>query len=316
VRDSGLAWTIPTYTFVVSLTLMLVIGVWKAIQTGGHPVPVQAPPALAAAAAPVTLWLIFRAFASGCTAMTGVEAVSNAVPMFAEPRIRNAGRTLLLICTILGVFLGGIGYLAHAYGIGARVQTQPGYESVVSQLVSAVVGRGALYYITLGSLLAVLTLSANTSFAGFPRICRILAEDWYLPSACATLGRRLVYTLGIIILTVCSATLLIVFEGITDHLIPLFAFGAFTCGEIQGRRLDHGARHSGVHHAFPRSPPPLRAAETGDPAAHCSANVEDPAAQGHHPDRRLDPRLRACTAHCHARLKRYHRGACNRGGNK
>jgi amino acid transporter len=249
VRDSGLAWTLPTYAFVASLSLVLAIGVWKAVQSGGHPAPVQAPPPLAVAAAPVTLWLILRAFASGCTAMTGVEAVSNAVPIFAEPRIKNARRTLLMICLILAVLLGGIGYLAQAYSIGARVQTEPGYESVVSQLVSAIVGRGPLYYVTIGSLLAVLTLSANTSFAGFPRICRILAEDSYLPSAFATLGRRLVYTLGIIVLTLCSATLLIVFGGITDHLIPLFAvgaFGAFTFSQagmvVHWRRLGHSYR--------------------------------------------------------------------------
>jgi amino acid transporter len=246
VRDSGLAWTLPTYAFVASLATVLVIGVWKAIQSGGHPAPVQAPPPLAAAAGPVTLWLLLRAFASGCTAMTGVEAVSNAVPIFAEPRVKNARRTLFVICAVLAVLLGGIGYLAQAYRVGARVQTEPGYESVVSQLVSAVVGRGPLYYVTIGSLLAVLTLSANTSFAGFPRVCRILAEDSYLPSAFASLGRRLVYTLGIVVLTVCSGTLLVVFGGITDNLIPLFAvgaFGAFTFSQagmvVHWRRLGH-----------------------------------------------------------------------------
>ncbi len=247
VRDSGIAWTLPTYTFVAGLSLVVIIGTWKTVQAGGHPAPVQAPPALAAAAGPATLWLILRAFASGCTAMTGVEAVSNAVPIFAEPRIRNARRTLLFICVILGLFLGGIGYLAQAYGIGARHQTEPGYESVVSQLVAAIVGRGPLYFITIGGLLAVLVLSANTSFAGFPRVCRILAEDSYLPSAFATLGRRLVYTLGIFVLTICAATLLIVFDGITDHLIPLFAvgaFGAFTFSQagmvVHWRKLGHG----------------------------------------------------------------------------
>lgn len=227
VRDSGLAWTLPTYVFVASLLAVLGIGICKAVASGGHPHPVQTPPALAAAAAPVTLWLILRAFASGCTAMTGVEAVSNAVPIFSEPRVKNARRTLLVICVILGVFLAGIGYLAHAYGVGARSQAAPGYESVVSQLVAAVVGRGALYFVSVGSLLAVLMLSANTSFAGFPRVCRMLADDCYLPSAFASLGRRLVYSLGILVLTSLAAALLIVFKGVTDALIPLFAVGAF-----------------------------------------------------------------------------------------
>lgn len=247
VRDSGVAWTLPTYLFVASLLTVLAIGLWKAIASGGHPHPVQAPPPLAAAAAPVTLWLLLRAFASGCTAMTGVEAVSNAVPIFAEPRVKNARRTLLVICVILGVFLAGIGYLAHAYGIGARSQGAPGYESVVSQLVAAVVGRGVLYFTAVGSLLAVLMLSANTSFAGFPRVCRMLADDSYLPTAFASLGRRLVYSLGIVILTAFSAVLLIVFKGVTDALIPLFAvgaFGAFTSSQagmvVHWRRQGHG----------------------------------------------------------------------------
>lgn len=247
VRDSGLAWTLPTYLFVASLTTVLAIGIWKVVASGGHPHPVQTPPAVAAAAAPVTLWLVLRAFASGCTAMTGVEAVSNAVPIFSEPRVKNARRTLLVICVILGVFLAGIGYLAHAYQVGARSQGAPGYESVVSQLVGAVVGRGFLYFTAIGSLLAVLMLSANTSFAGFPRVCRMLADDCYLPSAFASLGRRLVYSLGIVILTVFSAILLIVFKGVTDALIPLFAvgaFGAFTSSQAgmvaHWRRQGHG----------------------------------------------------------------------------
>lgn len=227
VRDSGLAWTFPTYTFVISLLAVLGIGIWKAIGSGGHPAPVQAPPALAAAAAPVTIWLALRAFAAGCTAMTGVEAVSNAVPIFAEPKVRKARQTLFFICAILGLLLAGIGYLSRAYGIGARSQDQPGYESVVSQLVAAIIGRGAVYYVVIGSLLAVLMLSANTSFAGFPRVCRMLADDRYLPSAFASLGRRLVYSLGILVLTSCSAALLILFKGVTDALIPLFAVGAF-----------------------------------------------------------------------------------------
>jgi hypothetical protein len=176
---------------------------------------------------PVGAWLLMRSFASGCTAMTGVEAVSNAVPIFAEPKVANARRTLTLICSILGVLLLGIGYLAHAYQIGALDQREAGYQSVISQLVGAVSGRGSLYYLTIVNVLAVLTLSANTSFAGFPRLCRLLAEDDFLPSGFANLGRRLVYSVGIVVLAVLSAVLLIAFQGITDDLIPLFAVGAF-----------------------------------------------------------------------------------------
>lgn len=227
VRESGLAWALPTYAFVLSLLTIIAIGIWKTWHSGGHPVPIEAPRPLAATTAAASMWLLLRSFASGCTAMTGVEAVSNAVPIFAKPRVDNARRTLTVICALLALLLAGIGYLAHAYRIGALDQTQPGYQSIVSQLASAVAGRGALYYVVIGSVLAVLTLSANTSFAGFPRLCRLLAEDGFLPSGFANLGRRLVYSTGIIILAILSAVLLIVFEGITDRLIPLFAVGAF-----------------------------------------------------------------------------------------
>jgi hypothetical protein len=182
--------------------------------------------------------------------MTGVEAVSYAVPIFSEPRVRNARSTLLVICAVLGLLLAGIGFLVHAYGIGARDQGAADYESVVSQLVSAIAGRGPLYYVTIGCLLAVLTLSANTSFTGFPRVCRVLAEDSWLPRGFASLGRRLVYSFGIITLTVCSGALLIAFDGITDRLIPLFAvgaFGAFTlsqAGMVRHWRLQGRAWHS------------------------------------------------------------------------
>jgi amino acid transporter len=227
VRESGLALSLPTYTFVGSLAIVLAFGVFKAIQAGGHPKAVLPPAPLASSSAAISLWLIFRAFASGCTAMTGVEAVSNGVPIFAEPPVKNARRTLTLIVVILGTLLAGIGFLANAYQVGAMDQRQSNYQSVISQLTAAIVGRGPLYFITIGSVLAVLTLSANTSFADFPRLCRLLAEDGYLPHAFANLGRRLVYTTGILILFVLSGFLLTIFGGITDKLIPLFAVGAF-----------------------------------------------------------------------------------------
>jgi amino acid transporter len=227
VRDSGIAWTIPTYTFVLSMSCVLGIGIWKAIVSGGNPAPVENPPPLPEALGGVSAWLLIRAFSSGCTAMTGVEAVSNAVPIFAEPTIKNARRTLALICTMLALLLGGIAFLANAYHITAMSQSNPGYQSVISQLAGTVTGKGVLYYVTIGSLLAVLALSANTSFADFPRLCRLLADDSYLPSAFGNLGRRLVYTIGICVLATCAGVLLVAFDGITDHLIPLFAVGAF-----------------------------------------------------------------------------------------
>jgi amino acid transporter len=235
VRESGLAFGIPTYAFVILFGAILLIGIARAVAAGGRPAPVVPPPPLAGAAGAASLWLLLRAFASGCTAMTGVEAVSNGVPLFKEPASKYANRTLTAICAILGVLLGGIAYLTQAYGIGAMSQELPGYQSVLSSLIAAIVGRGGLYYATIGSLLCVLCLSANTSFAGFPRICRLIAEDDFLPHAFANVGRRLVYSSGIVVLTTLAGGLLIAFGGITEHLIPLFAvgaFGAFTFSQL------------------------------------------------------------------------------------
>jgi amino acid transporter len=227
VRESGVAFGIPTYGFVLLFLAILAVGVVKTIAAGGHPTPVVPPPPLVATTGVAGLWLLMRSFASGCTAMTGVEAVSNAVPIFKEPAVKYAKRTLTAIVAILACFLAGVAWLAHAYHIGAMKQEVSGYQSVLSSLISAIVGRGALYYGTMGCLLAVLCLSANTSFAGFPRVCRLMADDDFLPHAFANVGRRLVYSIGIMVLTLLAGGLLIAFGGITEHLIPLFAVGAF-----------------------------------------------------------------------------------------
>jgi amino acid transporter len=227
VREAGVVFMLPTYAFAGLLGLVVVLGVGRAWASGGHPVPIVPPARLDAAIAPVGIWVILRAFASGCTAMTGVEAVSNGVPLFAEPAVRRARHTLTAIIAILVALLAGIAYLCSAYGIGATPPGVRGYESILSQLVAAVVGRGVLYYLTITMIVAVLCLSANTSFSGFPRLCRALALDEYLPAEFAHLGRRLVYSVGILVLAISAGLLLVVFEGVTDRLIPLFAVGAF-----------------------------------------------------------------------------------------
>src|SRR5262249_31379742 len=152
--------------------------------------------------------ILMRSFAAGCTAMTGVEAVSNGVAAFREPCVKFARHTLTAIIVLLAVMLAGIAFLSRAYGIGATEPGGPGYESTLSQLTAAVVGRGWFYYVTVGSVLAVLALSANTGFADFPRLCRAIAQDGFLPSAFAHRGRRLVYSAGIVVLAVLSAGLL------------------------------------------------------------------------------------------------------------
>jgi amino acid transporter len=226
-RESGLVFMAPTYLFVACLLCVIGWGTYQAVVSGGHPRPVVPPPPLPPAQEAATLWLLLRAFASGCTAMTGVEAVSNGVQAFREPVVVNARKTLTIIIATLIVLLAGIAHLVYAYHIGATVPGQPGYQSVLSQLTAAVVGRGTFYYVTMASILVVLSLSANTSFADFPRLCRAVAVDSYLPRSFAIRGRRLVYSEGILVLATLAGGLLVVFGGVTDRLIPLFAVGAF-----------------------------------------------------------------------------------------
>lgn len=248
VREAGLAFMVPTYLFVACLLAVLALGVARALASGGHPAPVDAPPALPAATSAVSLWLLLHAFASGCTAMTGVEAVSNGMSAFRKPAVVNAQRTLTAIIAILIVLLAGIAFLARAYGIGATPTGGRGYESVLSQLIGAVVGRGVFYYVTIGAVLTVLSLSANTSFAGFPRLCQVVAQDDFLPHAFSTRGRRLVFSLGIYVLTGFAAALLIIFGGITDRLIPLFAVGAFLAFTLsQAGMVAHWRRVRELH---------------------------------------------------------------------
>ncbi len=176
----------------------------------------------------LSVWLLLTAFANGLTAMTGVEAVSNAVPLFRKPRVKNAQRTLTVIVGTLGVFLLLVGYLCPSYQVVAMDESHPGYQTILSQLVAAITGRGVFYYISIVSIFIVLTYSAQTSFADFPRVCRLLADDHFLPHFFSERGRRLVFSLGIILLAIFSAVLLIIFKGITNRLIPLFAVGAFS----------------------------------------------------------------------------------------
>jgi amino acid transporter len=226
-RESGLAWAAPAYLFIGSLGVVICWGAYNAIAFDWRPQPSVALPAIPLATEPLSLWLALHAFASGCTAMTGVEAVSNGVSAFREPRVERARATLAAIVSILAVLLLGIAYVSEAYGVAAMDQSRVGYQSVLSQLVGAVFGRNWFYYLTMGSVLAVLCLSANTSFVGFPRLCHLMAESGFLPRPFAVPGRRLVYSVGILFLSSGAAALLIAFEGITNRLIPLFAVGAF-----------------------------------------------------------------------------------------
>jgi hypothetical protein len=244
----------PTFLFIGCLVFVLVIGIVKAFVSGGHPQPVNPLPPPPNAHEQITLWLFLKAFAAGCTAMTGVEAVSNGVQAFKEPVVDSARRTLTLIVAILIFLLLGIAYLVSAYRITATDPGSPGYQSILSMLTEAIVGRGIFYYVTIAAILLVLCLSANTSFADFPRVCRTVSEDGFLPLVFAVRGRRLVYTQGIIVLTVLAGSLLILFNGVTDRLIPLFAIGAFLAFTLSqagmvmhwSRSKDQNARLSAV----------------------------------------------------------------------
>jgi amino acid transporter len=228
MRQAGIIFMLPTYLFIGSLLAALAFGVFKSIMAGGHPVPVaMPPPAPSSAVAAASVWLLLQSFSNGCTAMTGVEAVSNGVRAFREPVVDTSRRVLTIIIALLMVMLAGIAYLVRAYHIAATDPGQPGYQSVLSMIVAAVAGRGIFYYVTIGSVLAVLALSANTAFADFPRLCRAISLNGYLPDSFSLRGRRLVYSQGVYVLAILAGSLLVVFRGVTNRLIPLYAVGAF-----------------------------------------------------------------------------------------
>ena len=228
VKDTGATFIAPTFLFVGTLLILIGVGVYRTILSGGHPVAVLAPPAaLPATVKYLGLWLLMKTFASGCAAMTGVEAVSNGVMAFGEPRAKKAQATLTIIIAILIVLLFGIAYLSRAYGITAMEPDAFHYQSVLSILTSAVFGRGWFYYLTSASVLMALSLSANTAFADFPRLAKAIAMHDFLPHVFILRGRRLLFSHGIYALTGFTAVILILFGGVTDRLIPLYAIGAF-----------------------------------------------------------------------------------------
>jgi len=244
MQETGGVFLLPTYIFIACLLGMIAVGILKVVMAGGHPVAVVAPPRLTAVTGTVGLWLLLRTFSSGCTAMTGVEAVSNGVMAFRDPTDKYAKRTLTIIIGILMVMLVGIAYLVPAYGIAATDPGAPGYQSVLSQLLAAVAGKGWFYWVSIGSILVVLSLSANTAFADFPRLARAIASNGYLPHAFVLRGRRLVFAQGVYALALLTGLLLIIFGGVTDRLIPLYAVGAFLAFTLsQAGMVVHWRRH-------------------------------------------------------------------------
>ncbi len=218
LQESGTFMAVPVYLFLAVYLSMLVYGIIRLIVEGPTPLAAVAPPALQ----PLTLLLVLHTFSTGSTALTGVEAISNGVPAFKPPQAKNAGRTLLVMAVLMGfLFVGSIG-LTQFLGVVAGPQ-----ETILSALARRLFGGNLLYYLVQFSTLGILTVAANTSFAGFPRLAAILARDGFLPRQFSSLGDRLAFTNGIILLGSFTAILIILFHGDTHALIPLFAIGAF-----------------------------------------------------------------------------------------
>lgn len=218
IRESSNIFAYPTYFFILSIIILIAMGFYR-IMTGEV---VQHAPILHETYPEVPLFLLLRAFASGCSALTGIEAISNGVPIFKRPSQKNAKITMVWMGAILGCFFLGITLLAHVYGI-APVHG----ETVMSQLSRSVFGNNFMYYGTQVAIALILLLAANTSYADFPRLTSLLAKDRFLPRQLSSIGDRLVFSNGIIGLTISAAILIVIFKGSTHLLIPLYAVGVF-----------------------------------------------------------------------------------------
>ena len=216
IRESGTIFAIPTYMFIVSLSVVLVLGLFKMFT--GALTPAAAPPTLPVME-PLTLWLILRAFSAGAVAMSGVEAVSNGVPAFQPPESKNAATTLTVMATLLGVFFLGVSFFATRLGL------VPGEETIISQIGLAVFGTSIPYFIFQISTTGVLVIAANTAFADFPRLASVLARDNYMPRQFLFRGDRLAFSTGIAALGTIASLLVIAFAGKVDSLIHLYAVG-------------------------------------------------------------------------------------------
>ncbi len=219
VRESASIFAIPTYLFIFSFLLLIGAGLWRVMN---GTVVTTAAPLLHEAYPAIPLFLILRAFSSGCTALTGIEAISNGICIFKEPAQKNAKTTMFWMSATLGFLFLSITALAHVYGIVPKEG-----ETAVSLLSRAVFGDNAFYYLIQASTALILILAANTSYADFPRLASLLAKDRFAPRQLASLGDRLVYSNGIIGLSLAAIFLIIMFKGDTHHLIPLYAVGVF-----------------------------------------------------------------------------------------
>lgn len=223
VKESGMAFSVPTYIFILMMFTTIIIGGVRYFS--GNLPPVVDPPELEMirAAQPLTFFLILKAFASGTSAITGVEAISDGILAFKEPRSKNAGTTLIWMAFILGTLLVGITFLSN------QINAVPSEtETVISQLArTALGGRNFLYLATIVATTVILVLAANTAFADFPRLSAFVAADGFLPRQMAFRGSRLVYSRGIVALAIIACLLIVAFQASVTKLIPLYAVGVF-----------------------------------------------------------------------------------------
>lgn len=218
VRESGSLMAVPVYLFIACYAALIGVGLVRAFLEG--PGDFTNVPVLPAA--PITLFMLLHTFASGCTALTGIEVISNGVPSFLPPQVKNARATLIVMAIIMGsLFVGSIG-LTQYFAVTAAPN-----ETILSALASRIFGTGPLYVLVQVSTLLILSVAANSSFAGFPRLASVLALDRYMPNQFAHLGDRLVYSNGIVALSLLTAGLIVIFDGDSHALIPLFAVGVF-----------------------------------------------------------------------------------------
>lgn len=241
IRESGAIFAVPTYLFLFAIGTMIVMGI---VKNAGEGFVVHETPAHAMVGnASITLFLVLRAFSSGCSALTGVEAISDGVPAFRPPEWKNARATLTWMIGILAVMFASITFLAHQFGAVPMDQAEGGYETVVSQIARGVFGgTNAAYYAMQFATMAILVLAANTAYSDFPRLAYFMARDDYMPHQFMFRGDRLAYSFGIVTLGVVSASVLGIFGGETERLIPLYAVGVFTSFTIS--QLGMVVRHS------------------------------------------------------------------------